>query len=176
MSTFGLAHSWHAGGRHHGQAAGKRYFGNVRKLPSGRFQARYTGPDGQTYTARRADGGPLTFDTRGDAEAWLSLRQSEILRKEWLPPAAPKAAPVTLHRYADAWLTSRDLEDTTREHYQQVLRDHLYPTFGDLPVPAIAPAAVRTWHAELGKRTGPTARAHAYALLRTVLNTAVAAT
>jgi len=23
------------------------------------------------YTARRADGGPLTFDTRGDTEAWL---------------------------------------------------------------------------------------------------------
>ena len=30
------------------QKAGKRYFGNVRKLPSGRFQASYTGPDGQT--------------------------------------------------------------------------------------------------------------------------------
>jgi hypothetical protein len=27
---------------------GKRYFGNVRRLPSGRYQARYTGPDGAT--------------------------------------------------------------------------------------------------------------------------------
>jgi hypothetical protein len=59
------------------KAAGKRYFGNVRKLPSGRFQGRYTGPDGCTYTARRNTGGPLTFDTRGDAEAWLTLRHSE---------------------------------------------------------------------------------------------------
>lgn len=156
-----------------GKRAGKRYFGSVRKLPSGRHQARYTGPDGVTYTARRADGRPLTFDSGGDAEAWLSLRQSEILRNEWLPPAAPKAAPVTLRRYADAWLAARDLQDTTREHYEQCLRDHVYPTFGDLPVTGIEPAAVRTWHAELGKTTGPTARAHAYALLRTVLNTAV---
>ena len=33
---------------------------------------------------------------------------------------------------------------------------------------------MRTWHATLGKVTGPTARSHAYALLRTVMNTAVA--
>jgi integrase len=156
------------------KAAGKRYFGNVRKLPSGRFQARYTGPDGCTYTARTNTGGPLTFDTRGDAEAWLTLRHSEVLRNEWLPPAAPKAAPMTLRRYGDAWLESRGLEDTTREHYEQLLRDHVYPTFGGVPVSGIEPAAVRTWHAETGKHTGPTARAHAYALLRTVLNTAVA--
>lgn len=153
---------------------GKRQFGNVRKLPSGRFQARYTGPDGHMYAARRENGGALTFQTRGDAQDWLSLRRSEILRNEWLPPAAPKAAPVTVREYAEAWLGHRDLEDRTRDHYAQLLRDHVYPTFGSLPVPAVTPAAVRTWHAALSKRTGPTARAHAYALLRTIMNTAVA--
>jgi integrase len=153
---------------------GKRQFGSIRKLPSGRYQARYTGPDGHMYAARRENGGALTFQTRGDAQDWLSLRRSEILRNEWLPPAAPKAAPVTVREFAEAWLGHRDLEDRTREHYAQLLRDHVYPTFGSLPVPALTPAAVRTWHAALSKRTGPTARAHAYALLRTVMNTAVA--
>ena len=33
---------------------------------------------------------------------------------------------------------------------------------------------VREWHARLKSLTGPTQRAHAYALLRTILNTAVA--
>jgi hypothetical protein len=46
---------------------GKRQFGNVRKLPSGRFQARYTGPDGHMHAARRDNGQALTFETRGDA-------------------------------------------------------------------------------------------------------------
>jgi integrase len=32
---------------------------------------------------------------------------------------------------------------------------------------------VRTWHANLAGRTGPTARAHTYALLRTIMGTAV---
>jgi integrase len=153
---------------------GKRYFGSIRQLPSGRHQARYTGPDGRTYAARRENGQALTFDTRGDAERWLSLRHAEILRNDWMPPAAPKAVPVTLHKYADAWLGHRDLEDRTREHYHQILRDHVYPTFGAVPVSGITSAEVRTWHAGLGKRTGPTARAHAYGLLRTILNTAVA--
>jgi integrase len=147
---------------------GKRYFGNVRQRSSGRFQARYTGPDGRTYTA------PVTFDTKGDAEAWLTLRHSEILRGAWLPPAAPQAAPVTLATYAAAWLAGRDLADRTREDYAQVLRDHILPAFGDVPVTVITPAAVREWHAALKGSTGPTMRAHAYGLLRTIMNTAVA--
>jgi integrase len=49
----------------------------------------------------------------------------------------------------------------------------VYPTLGGLPVPSIAPADVRTWHAALSAKTGPTARAHAYDLLRAVLKTAV---
>ena len=154
--------------------AGKRYFGNVRKLPSGRFQARYTGPDGRTYSARTPAGKPLTFDTRGDAEAWLSLRQSEILRGAWLPPAEPTASPVLVRVYAEAWLAGRDLEQTTRDHYAQLLRDHVYPVFGDKSVVDVTPASVREWHARLKTTTGPTARAHAYALLRTIMNTAVA--
>jgi Phage integrase, N-terminal SAM-like domain len=130
---------------------GKRQFGNIRKLPSGRYQARYTGPDGHMYAACRENGGALTFQTRGDAQDWLSLRRSEILRNEWLPPATPRAAPVTVREFAEAWLGHRDLEDRTREHYAQLLRDHVYPTFGPLPVPAVTPAAVRTWHAALNR-------------------------
>jgi len=148
--------------------AHRRGFGNVRRRASGRYQARYTGPDARTHAA------PVTFDTKQDAEAWLSLRHSESLRGAWLPPAEPTAAPITLRTYGDAWLAGRDLGQTTRDHYAQLLRDHIYPTFGDVPVVAITPTAVREWFADLRRNTGPTARAHAYGLLRTVLNTAVA--
>lgn len=152
----------------------RRYFGNVRALPSGRIQARYTGPDGITYTARSPEGGPLTFDTRGDAEAWLALRQAEILRGAWMPPTDPKPSPVTLRTYAEGWLGTRDLEQTTRDHYRQLLAAHIYPALGDQAVTAITPTGVRDWHAKLRRKTGPTSRAHAYGLLRTICNTAVA--
>lgn len=155
----------------------KRYFGSVRQLKSGRYQARYTGPDGLTYNA------PVTFDTKGDAEAWLSIRHSEILRGAWLPPKQdeqPKAKPITVQEYCDAWLTDRDLKTTTRDHYRQLLDDHIYPTFKDVAVVDVKPAAVRAWHAQLARGDGkkvkdrPTARAHTYGLLRTIMHTAVA--
>ncbi len=44
----------------------KARFGSIRALPSGRYQARYTGPDGLLHKA------PFTFDTKGDAETWLA--------------------------------------------------------------------------------------------------------
>lgn len=41
----------------------------------------------QLGTPRKA---PVTFDTKGDARAWLALRQSEILRGEWAPPPSTR--------------------------------------------------------------------------------------
>jgi integrase len=149
-------------------AASRRYFGSVRALPSGRWQARYTGPDRRAYTA------PVTFDTKGDADGWLSLRQSEILRGAWLPPAAPQTAPVTLADYSAVWLADRDLSASTRLLYANTLRKQVLPVFGDAPVTSITPAAVRDWNGRMRTTTGPTQRAHAYSLLRTILNTAVA--
>ena len=56
-----------------------RTFGNVRRLPSGRYQARYTDPSG---VIRKA---PVTFDASIDAEAWLTRRRAEIIQGTWLP-------------------------------------------------------------------------------------------
>jgi len=147
----------------------KRVFGTVRKLPSGRWQARYTGPDGKRYPA------PFTFDTRTDADQWIALRQAEVIRNEWNPAdeQRPRRGAITLADYAEPWLAERELEIRTREHYSKLLANHIVPAFGDMPLPEITAAEVRTWHRRLASATGPTARAHAYALLRTILNTAV---
>jgi integrase len=156
---------------------GRRGFGYVRKLPSGRWQASYLGPDSRRHTARTPDGGPLTFDAKADADGWLSLRRSEILRGAWLPPAepAPKpAAPQTLGEYAPAWLAARDLSESTRRLYRATLAKQILPAFGATPLTEITPAMVRDWHARLRTKTGPRQRAAAYSLLRTIMTTAVA--
>jgi len=56
----------------------------------------------------------------------------------------------------------------------RALFHHVLPALGDRPVTGITPAAVRDWHARLKDTTGPTQRAHAYGLLRTIMNTALA--
>ncbi len=145
----------------------RRSFGALRRLPSGHYQASYTGPDGLRHTA------PTTFDTKGDADAWLTIRRSEVVRGAWLPPEPAKPGHTTLGRYADGWLADRDLKPRTRAHYRQILDRLILPTFENTPVAAITPTLVRDWHAGLDRST-PTMRAHAYSLLRTILNTAVA--
>ncbi|QYG13203.1 hypothetical protein [Microbacterium sp. PAMC22086] len=61
-------------------------WGSLRKLPSGRWQARYPGLDGTTYTARTDQDRPLTFLTKTDARTWLAGVQSKMARGLWEPP------------------------------------------------------------------------------------------
>ncbi len=156
---------------------GRRGFGHVRKLPSGRWQASYLSPDGQRHTARSPEGKPLTFTAKQDAEGWLALRHSEIVRVAWLPSPEKRS---TLAAYSAAWLAGRDLSESTRTLYAITLKNQIVPKLGGLTLTEIGPALVREWHAGLrdprkaGRPLGPTQRAHAYSLLRTILNTAVA--
>lgn len=144
----------------------KATFGSVRRLPSGRYQARYTGPDLVRHTA------PVTFDTKGDAETWLAMRRTDIARGAWMPPARAASAALTFGSYANSWLTERTLKPRTRAHYRSLLDNRILPTFKDVPLQAISPTLVRQWHAEMDTRR-PTMRAHAYALFRTILGTAL---
>jgi Phage integrase, N-terminal SAM-like domain len=79
---------------------------------------------------------------------------------------------ITLRDSAGPWLADRTLKPRTREHYQALLHHQILPALGEKPLRAITPVTVRTWHAEQGSGT-LTLRAHAYALLRTILGSAV---
>lgn len=96
----------------------KREFGTIRKLPSGRFQARYTGPDGARYAATSEQGRPLTFSGRQYAAAWLSRVDADIQAGRWVSPDAASPSgqegPVTLRAYSASWLADRDLSQSTR--------------------------------------------------------------
>lgn len=85
---------------------------------------------------------------------------------------SPDAGAESFGHFAERWLAERDLKPRTRAHYQSILNVHLLPTFAAVRLDAITTPNVRSWHRKLD--TGPTMKAHAYALLRTVLGTAVA--
>jgi integrase len=145
--------------------AGRRGFGSVRQLPSGRWQARYRGPDGVMRPAQS------TYPTKTAAQTFLATVQADIIRRTW---RAPEAADVLLRDYADGWLAARTLRPRTRAHYRRLLDAYILPALGGVPLAAITPVLVREWHHGVGEQTGPTMRAHAYGLLRTILGTAVA--
>jgi len=146
----------------------RRSFGQILRQRSGRYQARYTGPDTALHTA------PSTFETIIDAEGWLTDERRLITAGTWTPPdrrAAQQREQVTLGTYAEVWLAQRTLKPRTRAHYRSLL-DRQLQLLHDEPLRRLTPARVRSWYAEMDP-TRPTLRAHAYALLKAILATAV---
>jgi integrase len=150
--------------------AKRRGFGKVRRLPSKRYQASYVGPDTARHTA------PSTFATAEDAGAWLRKVQTAIAEGTWSPATGQGGQMVAAARrfgdYAAGWLAARTIKPRTREHYARLLDRLILPTFEAMPIKAISPDLIRDWHTGAGAKT-PTLRAHAYSLLRSILNDAV---
>ncbi len=142
----------------------RRAFGAIRKLPSGRYQASYNGPDAVRHVA------PHTFAAKMDADAWLNRQRVAAEEGTWAPPRSPSAA-LTFADYADDWLAQRNLKPNTRIHYRWLLGSHIFPTFAEASLQSISTATVRAWHANVN--TGRTAKAHCYALLKSILSAAV---
>ncbi|MDQ1629581.1 MAG: hypothetical protein QOI54_3325 [Actinomycetota bacterium] len=142
----------------------RRRFGSLRKTKAGRWQARYKGPDGRPRTA------PTTFATKTDASLYLAGVETDLYRGTWYDPTAGN---VLLARYSEDWLKHRKLAPRTRDLYAEILRIHIRPQLGDMPLSSISAAEVRRWLNDAGKRTGQRRVSASYTLLRTILNTAV---
>jgi integrase len=144
----------------------RRRFGRIRRLPSGRWQARYKGPDGVDRPA------PGTFTNKREAQSWLVRKEAEILAGDWLDPDAGR---VVFREFAAAWVKERpNLRPKTQNLYGYLLRQHILPTFGHRSVASIREPQVRAWrHALLETGVNAVTAAKAYRLLRAILNTAV---
>ena len=146
--------------------AGKRRFGRVRQLPSGRWQARYRGPDDIDRPA------PRTFESKTSAERWLSVAEAEILQGDWIDP---DAGTVLVADYGAAWIEERPgLRPKTISLYRYLLRAHIAPHFKAVTIASVTVARVRRWRKKLlDSGVSSVTAAKAYRLLRAVLNTAV---
>ncbi len=150
---------------------GRRTFGKVLRLPSGRYRASYLAPDGK----RRA--GETTFATVADADAWLSTISSDIVKGNWRPPEPSRE---TVGVYAKRWLAlgagrnGDPLSPTTKQLYDLLWTRWIEPTFGGVALGDASVEMVRTWLAVVrADHPSSTQPAKAYRLLRTILNVAV---
>ncbi|MGH3731244.1 MAG: tyrosine-type recombinase/integrase [Micromonosporaceae bacterium] len=145
---------------------GHRRFGNVRRRESGRWQARYPGPDGRMRSA------PQAFARKSDAERYLTLIEAQMVRGEW---ADPERAKVTVGDYAERWISERpNLRPRTVGLYRWTLRKHITPYLGRVSLGKLSATLVREWRSRLladGVSVGMAAKA--YRLLRVVLMTAL---
>jgi integrase len=141
----------------------RRHFGSVRKLPSGRYQASYW----HSVTRHLA---PDTFTTKGEAYAWLSTVEADILKGAWISPSAGSE---TFGDYATSWLVLRQhLRPRTRELYSYLLDRHVLPTFRDVTLADITLGRIRSWQGRL-TQDHPAIAPKAYRLVKTILGSAV---
>lgn len=144
-------------------------WGAKRKLPSGRYQASYLGPDGERYT------GPQTFDTLGDARAWLNSVKRKIDAGKWKNPRALAAE--RFGEYATAYVVQglgregKPFSPKTRRTYEWYLEVPLQ-AFKEERLNSITPAMVRAWHAARMKNT-PTSAAREASFMHAVFERAV---
>ena len=147
---------------------GRRRFGAIRKLPSGRWQARYRDETGRYQTA------PHTFPAKADADRWLANVEREMMRGTWVDP---RGAEVLLEEWAEHYIaTAIHLKPKTVAGYESLLRSVILPRFGTTPIGSIRTMAVRRWVADLDRKRGLSASRirQAYNLLRAMLDMAIA--
>jgi integrase len=140
----------------------RRQWGSVRKLSSGRYQARL--PDGTPA--------PETFPTKTDASRWLSLAEADLVRGTFVHPSLNTN--VTVAEWLEEWRTSHSLHKrpTTLVRDESAIRRHLVPRLGDIPLAKLRQTDVQAFVAALRREVGPGTTRSVYGVLRAALNAA----
>lgn len=108
--------------------------------------------DGRTtWLARWRDPGGVqrkrTFTRKLDAERHLVGVESRMLDGSYIDPARSQ---VTVQVWAGQWLAGQvQLKESTRVRYEGLLRGHVLPRWGTVPLAKIGHADVAAWVAEL---------------------------
>ena len=137
--------------------------GHIVKTQVGHFRANWR--DGADQQKSK------TFATRKEAAAFLAETEAAIHRGTYVDPHAARR--ILLRDYAAEWLTGRTVEARTKETTEAMLRTHVLPRWGKLPLSRIDHLSVQQWVSELGTRRAPATVAAAAGVLSMILDTAV---
>lgn len=108
---------------------------HVEKRGPNRWRARYRGPDGRERSK--------TFDRKVDADRWLAGVEVSKASGEWIDPRLGR---VTFAEWADRWSsTVVDLRASTLERDLGLVRNHLVPAFGAVPLAKLTTTDVKAW-------------------------------
>src|SRR4051794_27992558 len=119
----------------------RRRRGYVEQLPSGSWRAIvYAGVDPLTKEDIRLR---KTSKTRAEADKALTALLRRVDERK-----APKSA-ITVAVALERWLEVVDVEETTRDRYEDLIRLYILPTFGDMQLARIDPELLERFYARL---------------------------
>lgn len=147
--------------------SGRRQFGSIRQMPSGRYQVRYRDTaTGDLIPASK------TFTTKKEANLYLSRLQTDA---ENGTVNEQRASTLTIKEYSERWLAAHHtLRPRTRENYESCLRLHILPDLGQIELGKLTPSMVREWHSKLSStRLAPATVSRSYRILKAMCSTAL---
>ena len=116
----------------------RRPRGHVETLPSGSFRAVvYAGTD------------PLTGRPRYLRETAKTYDEAEVARTRLQGQDRHPKTAITVDRAIAQWLEVADLEDTTRERYQDLIRLYIRPILGTVPASKLDAEILEKFYARL---------------------------
>jgi integrase len=123
---------------------------------------------------RDADGKKrsMVHTTRTDARNWAHDREAEVRGGSYLDP---RAGALTFEQYVERWLRTYRRPGLARiDHVRRVLRLHLNPAFGAIPLRNLTPRMIQEWVYALSDQGRAPGSVRGYAqTLSMVLNAAV---
>lgn len=158
-----------------------RSFGSITLESTGRYRARYTGPDGGRYSAGR-------FANRRAAQRELNRIEDRIDTRTWVSPAEERRAEaerraederrsLTVAEWAERWLVTgaRHWAPRTLRDHRARLRRHILPVLGDQPLGAVTVEEIDRWYEGLTEATTAGVPRPVYMTLRAMYAAAVKA-
>jgi len=130
----------------------------------GKWVARWRDPGGTQHSR--------SFERKLDAQRFLTGLDADRLRGVYTDP---RAGQITLREYAEQrWLPAQvHLRPNSVSLYGGHLRNHIVPLLGDRPVGSIRRPDAKTFVAAISASLAPATVSTVYAVLRTVLQSAV---
>ena len=128
-----------------------------------RWYVRYRDPAGRQRTK--------VFDRKIDAERYLTTTEAAKLSGSYVDP---RRAAVTVGEFAKKWKAAQaHLKPSTRERYASLLREHVEPRWGRVPLSEVAHSDVQAWVSDLAEKRSASAAIKAHRVLSLVLSLAV---
>lgn len=127
-----------------------------------KFRARWRDPAGREKAK--------TFDTKAEAKAFLVKVDAAKQVGNYVDPQAGK---VVVKDYAIEWLAGRDVRPSTAARDGSLVRSHIIPYFGSVPIGAIRAADVAAWKVKLLEDSSPATVGKVLTIFKAMFTTAV---
>ncbi len=129
---------------------------SVARRPDGRWRARYRDEAGKEHSKH--------FSRKVDGQRWLDEVTAAVVTGAYVDPRAGRE---TVQQYAERWRGLQDHRPGTAALYERVLRLHVYPVLGDLPLRSVRHSHARALVTSASRQLAPNTARQVHAITRT---------